>query len=455
MTQPPEGTGRPARTPQLGSFEAAGSTEAQPLAPAPLPPEPPALPVESTITQPSTVLGRDWETPGEPTVPSGPASRALLPPDELPYPVRYEVAYPERLSRWKTLLRLPLLVPVYLFGYLVQTALFPLLLIGWTAVFWRRKYPSWAFVGGAGAIAYGARATAYGLLQTDRFPSIDYEHPDVVLEFARPPSGELSRWRVCFWKLALLLPHYIVLSALQLALGVVTVLAWFGILFTGNYPRGMFAFATGVMRWHYRVLAYFASYNDRYPPFALSRDAGSAGNKAVIWSGIGGILVFGGFTAAIVAAAITAGGGERQTVRYADLLNGRASDTLILSQGTGGTVQIRLNRVIDPGDELIQLLKPARDEKVVIFEWTIRNRTGGRIGVTGGAANYSYSNGESRDAGADIITVDGRAAPGSIDEGTSATVQAAFVVPRTAVPGELHFEAGWTTLGGVTYEFVK
>ena len=131
-------------------------------------------------------------------------------------------------------------------------------------------------------MAYVARATAYGLLQTDRFPSFDYEHSDVVLEFAQPPSGYLSRWRVFWWKLTLLFPHYVVLYALQLALVVVTTLAWLGILFTGNYPRGMFAFATGVMRWHYRVLAYFVSYNDRYPPFALSHEAGPAGNKSVV-----------------------------------------------------------------------------------------------------------------------------------------------------------------------------
>lgn len=439
MTQPPEGNGE--LVPGFAS--------------APPPPEPPAKPVVPVVTEQSAPLGRDWEVAAEPPNPPGHASRAFLPPEDLPYPVRCEVAYPERLSRWKTLLRLPLLVPVYLFGYLVQTALFPLLLIGWTTVFWKKKYPSWAFLGGAGAIAYVARATAYGLLQTDRFPSFDAEHPDVVLEFARPPSGALSRWRVCFWKLTLLLPHYVVLWCLQLALGVLTVLAWFGILFTGNYPRGMFAFATGVMRWHYRVLAYLASYNDRYPPFALSRDAGPAGNKVVVWSAVSGILVFGGFTAAIVAAAITAGGGERQEVRYADLLNGRASDTLILSQGTGDTVQIRLNRVIDPGDELIQLLKPARDEKVIIFEWTIRNRTGSGRGVPSGAASFKYSDGDDQWVDAEIITVDGRAAPDSIDQGVSATVQAAFVVPKTAVALELHFEAGWTTLGGITYEFVK
>ncbi|MBA4180002.1 MAG: hypothetical protein C0506_05375 [Anaerolinea sp.] len=381
--------------------------------------------------------------------------RSLLPPAELPYPVRYEVAYPERLSRWKTFFRLPLLLPVYLFLYLVQAALLPLFLIGWTTVFWKKKYPSWAFTGGAGAMGYVARATAYGLLQTDRFPSFDYEHPDVVLEFAPPPAGQLSRWRVFWWKVALLLPHYAVLYFLQAALAVVTILAWFGILLSGNYPRGMFAFATGVMRWHYRVLSYFASYNDRYPPFALSRDAGPAGNTAVVWSGAGGILVFGGFTAAVVAAAIVAGDADRQTVRYADLLNGRGSETLILTQTSGGTVQIRLDRVIDPGDALIQLLKPARDEKVIVFEWTVRNRSNGPKRVSDGSITFKHSGGETRRVEASLIAVDGRAAPGSVAEGTSAAVRAAFVVPKNAVPVDLRFKAGWTELGGVIYEFVN
>ena len=68
----------------------------------------------------------------------------------------------------------------------------------------------------------------------------------------------------------LAIPHYIVLAVLGAAAVVCVVIAWFAILFTGRYPRGLFDFVLGVNRWGLRVGAYmWLLITDRYPPFSL------------------------------------------------------------------------------------------------------------------------------------------------------------------------------------------
>lgn len=70
------------------------------------------------------------------------------------------------------------------------------------------------------------------------------------------------------WLLAL--PHYVVLFALSIASLLCIVIAWFAILFTGRYPRGLFDFVVLVMRYWLRVVAYaFLLTTDHYPPFAI------------------------------------------------------------------------------------------------------------------------------------------------------------------------------------------
>jgi uncharacterized protein DUF4389 len=104
----------------------------------------------------------------------------------------------------------------------------------------------------------------------DEYPSTD-ERQSVHLDFPYPDvENDLGRGMpLVKWLLAI--PHYVVLAFLYVAAFFAVIGAWFAILFTGRYPRGIFKFVEGVIRWHNRVVGYALTLvTDRYPPFRLS-----------------------------------------------------------------------------------------------------------------------------------------------------------------------------------------
>ena len=111
---------------------------------------------------------------------------------------------------------------------------------------------------------------AYLALLTHQYPST-VEEQSVHIEIDYPDvKQDLNRWLpLVKWLLAI--PHFIVLIVLALLAVIAVIVAWFAILITRRYPRGLFDFVVGVLRWALRVNAYaFLLVTDRYPPFRLS-----------------------------------------------------------------------------------------------------------------------------------------------------------------------------------------
>jgi hypothetical protein len=116
-------------------------------------------------------------------------------------------------------------------------------------------------------LRWKTRASAYLMLLEDAYPPFgDAPYPTSV-DIVDP--GPRDRLTVAF-RLILAIPHFIVLFFIFIAWGLTTILAWFVILFTGAYPRGMYGFSVGALRWMTRVEAYLLLLIDEYPPFSLT-----------------------------------------------------------------------------------------------------------------------------------------------------------------------------------------
>ena len=200
------------------------------------------------------------------------------------HPVHYDVDYPDRqLNRLTTFFRPLAAIPIVVVltaigGFTVSSGsasdtatvvasgsgllfLPPLLML----VF-REKYPRWWYDFNVELLRFECRVGVYVGLMDDRYPSTD-EHQSVRLDLPEPVG--LNRW-LPLVKWLLVIPHYIVLAFLYLGALFAVLIAWFAILFTGRFPRGLFNYLVGVGRWTNRVAAYaFLLVTDAYPPFRL------------------------------------------------------------------------------------------------------------------------------------------------------------------------------------------
>ena len=205
------------------------------------------------------------------------------------YPSSLEIDYPKKLNRVSSFFRIIWALPIvaimaiisaegtksYTYelgrkvvesGPGIATALFIATAL---MILFRQRYPKWWFDFNLEFNKFSTRVGAYLCLLTDKYPSTEDEQ-SVHLKLEYPNvKKDLNRWLPLI-KWFLVIPHIFVLIIPVIFAILATIIAWFAILFTGKYPKGLFDFVVGVGRWGWRVTAYaFLLTTDKYPPFSL------------------------------------------------------------------------------------------------------------------------------------------------------------------------------------------
>jgi hypothetical protein len=117
-------------------------------------------------------------------------------------------------------------------------------------------------------LRWRVRALAYEMLLEDRYPPFgDADYPATIA--VTDPAGPRDRLTIGL-RLILGIPHFIVLFFLVFGWWLTALVSWLLILFTGEYPSGLYEFGVGVLRWLLRVEAYMLLMVDEYPPFSLT-----------------------------------------------------------------------------------------------------------------------------------------------------------------------------------------
>jgi uncharacterized membrane protein HdeD (DUF308 family) len=184
------------------------------------------------------------------------------------YPVRLNIEYTEPLNRWLPLVKWLLLLPHYIALFLMAIGAYLALIYAFFYTLFTGRYPRGVFDFVLGVMRWAVRVNAYYYLMTDVYPPFSLNpEPDnpAQLEIDYPEDG-VDRWRpLVQWFLAI--PYLIAASIINYIAQVLVFFAFFAILFTRRFPKGMFEIVEVSLRWLLRGYAYAGFMTTRYPPW--------------------------------------------------------------------------------------------------------------------------------------------------------------------------------------------
>jgi hypothetical protein len=187
------------------------------------------------------------------------------------YPVTLDIDPAAPQNRLTVLLRIFLMIPHAIILAILAIPAVIITLIAWFVILITGSYPAGMANFVANVLHWGARFSGYSSLLTDKYPPFalgaDAAYP--IRAGIDPQASGRNRLTV-FFRVIMIIPHYVILYFLQLAAQVVVFISWFILLFTGSMPAGLHNFVTGYQRWNLRYTAYALLLTDEYPPFSLN-----------------------------------------------------------------------------------------------------------------------------------------------------------------------------------------
>lgn len=192
-----------------------------------------------------------------------------------PYPATFAFDPPEKVANWRAIGNVVLAIPHLVVLNVLQTLSQVIGFISWILILFTGKLPDGLATVQAMYLRYSARTYTYALFMRE-------EYPPFAFDTTAADPGTDSRVRVdvvpqlgdrngltAFFRIILVIPHFVVLVLLAIGAVFVVLIAFFAVLFTGRWPAGLRDFVVKVMRWSLRVQAYFLLLTDVYPPFEL------------------------------------------------------------------------------------------------------------------------------------------------------------------------------------------
>jgi hypothetical protein len=224
--------------------------------------------------RPEDAAAPDPAQPAEPAAATGGPFPVLAGTAELPtelgdYPVQLGITRQDEYSRWLPLVKWLLAIPHYVVLVILGIGALFALIGAFFAVLFTGNYPRGIFDFMLGVQRWALRVSAYVLLMADPYPPFslddDPSYP-VRLDIAYPEGG-VDNWRpLVHW--LLIIPYLFVAAILVWVAGILEIITFFAILFTRQFPEGLFVFTEVALRWQARANAYYYFMTTRYPPFA-------------------------------------------------------------------------------------------------------------------------------------------------------------------------------------------